>query len=48
MPQLLPFNFVNQATSVALVLGVIVMVSCVYLLPPMHQLWVTRLYVTKL
>lgn len=48
MPQQVPFFFVNQATAVALMLGFVVYVFSVYVMPPLLQLWVTRLYVTKL
>lgn len=48
MPQALPFYLVGQATCVCLALGVLVYVLSVYLLPPLMQLCVTRLYVTKL
>ena len=48
MPQQVPFYFVNQATALVVMLGFIVYVFSVYVMPPMLQLWVTRLYVTKL
>ena len=48
MPQALPFYLVGQAVTVAVMLSVLVYVVSVYLLPPLMQLCVTRLYVTKL
>jgi F-type H+-transporting ATPase subunit 8 len=48
MPQLLPFYFVNQLSFAVLVLGTLVYVFGTYVLPVFVQLFVTRMYVTKL
>jgi hypothetical protein len=48
MPQALPFYFLNQGAFVLLTLAVLVYVVSVYVLPPILQLIVSRVYVTKL
>lgn len=48
MPQLLPFYFVNQLSFAVLVLGTLVYVFGTYVLPVFVELFVTRMYVTKL
>ena len=48
MPQALPFFFTNQAVSVLFTLAALTFVVSVYVLPPYLQLFVTRVYVTKL
>jgi F-type H+-transporting ATPase subunit 8 len=48
MPQLLPFYFVNQLSFAVVVLGTLVYVFGTYVLPVFVQLFVSRLYVTKL
>ena len=48
MPQLLPFYFVNQMTFALFALFTITYVMSVYVLPYFVQLFVTRVYITKL
>ena len=48
MPQLLPFYFVNQITFALVALFTITYVMSVYVLPYFVQLFVTRVYITKL
>nr|YP_009531533.1 ATP synthase F0 subunit 8 [Hannaella oryzae]AXY96233.1 ATP synthase F0 subunit 8 [Hannaella oryzae] len=48
MPQLLPFYFVNQITFALVALFTITYVMSVYILPYFVQLFVTRVYITKL
>lgn len=48
MPQLLPFYFVNQLSFAFLVLITIVYVFGTYILPVFTELFVTRMYITKL
>jgi len=48
MPQALPFYFLNQGAFVLLTLAALVYVVSVFVLPPILQLVVSRVYVTKL
>nr|YP_010044444.1 ATP synthase F0 subunit 8 [Trichosporon inkin]QPF23685.1 ATP synthase F0 subunit 8 [Trichosporon inkin] len=48
MPQLLRFYFVNQITFALLPLFIITYVMSVYILPYFVQLFITRVYITKL
>jgi F0F1-type ATP synthase membrane subunit b/b' len=48
MPQALPFYFLNQGTFVLLSLAALVYIVSVFVLPPILQLIVSRVYVTKL
>lgn len=48
MPQLLPFYFVNQLSFAFLVLITMVYVFGTYILPAFAELFVTRMYITKL
>ena len=48
MPQLLPFYFVNQLSFAFLVLITLVYVFGTYILPAFVELFVTRMYITKL
>ncbi len=48
MPQLLPFYFVNQFVFAVFALFTITYVMSVYVLPYFVQLFVTRVYITKL
>jgi F-type H+-transporting ATPase subunit 8 len=48
MPQLLPFYFVNQITFRLIRLFTITYVMSVYILPYFIQLFVTRVYITRL
>jgi F-type H+-transporting ATPase subunit 8 len=48
MPQLLPFYFVNQITFALAALFTITYVMSVYVLQYFVQLFVTRVYITKL
>ena len=48
MPQLLPFYFVNQIIIRLLALFTITYVMSVYVLPYFVQLFVTRVYITKI
>jgi len=48
MPQALPFYFTNQAVAVLFTLAVLTWAVSVFILPPYLQLFVTRVYVTKL
>jgi F-type H+-transporting ATPase subunit 8 len=48
MPQLLPYYFVNQITFALVALFTITYVMSVYVLPYFVQLFVTRVYITKL
>jgi F-type H+-transporting ATPase subunit 8 len=48
MPQLLPFYFVNQLTFAFLVLITMIYVFSKYILPMFTELFLTRMYITKL
>ena len=48
MPQLLPFYFINQLSFSFLVLITMVYVFGTYILPVFAELFVTRMYITKL
>lgn len=48
MPQLTAYFWVNQITFALLALGIITYVMSVYVLPYFVQLFVTRVYITKL
>jgi F-type H+-transporting ATPase subunit 8 len=48
MPQLLPFYFVNQLTFAFLVLLTLIYVFSKYILPMFTELFLTRMYITKL
>ena len=48
MPQLRPFYFVNQFVFAMAALFTITYVMSVYILPYFVQLFVTRVYITKL
>lgn len=48
MPQLLPFYFINQLSFAFLVLITLVYVFGTYILPTFVELFVTRMYITKL
>ena len=48
MPQLLPYYFLNQITFVLFSLGVTVYVMSRYILPAFTELYVSRMYITKL
>ncbi len=48
MPQLLPFYFVNQLTFALLVLITMIYVFSKYILPMFTELFLTRMYITKL
>ena len=48
MPQLLPFYFVNQLSFAFLVLITMVYVFGTYILPAFAELFVKRMYITKL
>ncbi|RYE15260.1 MAG: hypothetical protein EOP34_03900 [Rickettsiales bacterium] len=48
MPQLLPFYFVNQLSFALLGLFIIVYVMSRFILPAFTELFVTRMYITKL
>ncbi|CBQ72555.1 hypothetical protein HYO34_21790 [Vibrio parahaemolyticus] len=48
MPQLLPFYFVNQISFAFLGLFVLLFVFSKYILPAFVELFVSRMYITKL
>lgn len=48
MPQLLPYYFVNQVSFVFLGLLLTVYVMSRYVLPAFTELFVSRMYITKL
>lgn len=48
MPQLLPFYFVNQLTFAFVVLFTMIYLFSKYVLPMFTELFVTRMYITKL
>jgi F-type H+-transporting ATPase subunit 8 len=48
MPQLLPFYFVNQLSFTFLTLVIMVYVFSKYILPAYSELYLTRMYITKL
>jgi len=48
MPQLQPFYFVNQMTFMLIGLFTLTYIMSVYVLPYFVQLFVTRVYITKL
>ena len=48
MPQLLPFYFVNQLTFAFFVLIAMIYVFSKYVLPMFTELFLTRMYITKL
>jgi len=48
MPQLLPFYFVNQFVFAVAALFTITYIMSVYILPYFVNLFVTRVYITKL
>ncbi|PIM99168.1 hypothetical protein CDL12_28342 [Handroanthus impetiginosus] len=48
MPQLLPFYFVNQLSFCLLGLSVVIYVISRFVLPAFTELFVSRMYITKL
>jgi F-type H+-transporting ATPase subunit 8 len=48
MPQLLPFFFVNQMSFALLGLFIVIYVISRFILPAFTELFVTRMYITKL
>ncbi|KAF7846092.1 hypothetical protein BT93_L5268 [Corymbia citriodora subsp. variegata] len=48
MPQLLPFYFVNQMSFALLGLFIVIYVISRFILPAFIELFVTRMYITKL
>lgn len=48
MPQLLPFYFVNQLSFALLGLFIVVYVMSKFILPAFTELFVARMYITKL
>ena len=48
MPQIEPYYFTGQAVMVVIAMVTLVYSLSVYLLPPLLQLCITRLYVSKL
>jgi len=48
MPQLLPFFFVNQISFAFVGLFVMIYIMSRYVLPAFLELFVTRMYITKL
>ena len=48
MPQIEPTFFTNQAVMIVVAMVTLVFTLSVYLLPPLLQLTVTRLYISKL
>lgn len=48
MPQLLPFYFINQLSFGFLVLITMIYVFGTYVLPMFSELFVSRMYITKL
>lgn len=48
MPQLIPFYFVNQWTFTFVALVTMVYVFSKYILPMFTELFLTRMYITKL
>nr|YP_007475353.1 ATP synthase F0 subunit 8 [Microbotryum lychnidis-dioicae]AGE14567.1 ATP synthase F0 subunit 8 [Microbotryum lychnidis-dioicae] len=48
MPQLLPFYFINQLSFTFLVLTTMIYLFGTYILPVFTELFVTRMYITKL
>jgi len=48
MPQLLPFYFVNQLSFTLVGLFVVIYLVSRYILPAFTELFVTRMYITKL
>lgn len=48
MPQLLPFYFVNQLVFAFVVLLSIIYVFSKYILPMLIEVFLTRMYITKL
>ena len=48
MPQLLPYFFVNQLSFSLLGLFVVIYIMSRFILPAFTELFVTRMYITKL
>lgn len=48
MPQIIPYYFVNQATFAFLGLFIIIFIISKYILPAFLEVFVSRIYITKL